>query len=63
MERLRLMGESRRAAGASGTETGRFNQAHLVATGGEFTTLVALHHNAATGFDADHPGAHPTEGG
>ena len=45
-----------------GAEAGGFDQAHLIATGGEFTALIALHHHAATGFDADHTGAHPTKG-
>ena len=45
-----------------GAEAGGLNQAHLIATGGEFTALIALHHDAATGFDADHTGTHPAKG-
>jgi hypothetical protein len=45
----------------SGSETGGFNQADLIATGGEFPPLVALDHHTATGFDPDHPGTNPTQ--
>ena len=34
--------------GSLGTEAGRFDQAHLIASGGEFSTLVALHDHATT---------------
>lgn len=47
----------------SGTEASRLDQAHLIATGGELTTLIALDDHATPGLDADHPGTHPTKGG
>ena len=43
-------------------ETGWFNQANLVAAGREFTTLIALNHNATSGFHADHPSTNPAKG-
>jgi len=46
----------------SGAKAGGLDQTHLVATGCEFATLIALHHNATTRFDADHPGTNPAEG-
>ena len=47
----------------SGTKASGLDQAHLVATGGEFTTLIALHHHATARLHADHPGANPAESG
>ena len=47
----------------SGTEAGGLDQADLIAAGGEFTTLIALYHHTATGFDPDHAGANPAESG
>jgi len=51
------------ASFGSGAEASGFDQANLVTPGGEFATLVALHDHATTGFDADHPGSDPAEGG
>jgi hypothetical protein len=47
----------------SGTEPSGFNQTHLVATGRELTTLVALYDHATTRFHSDHPGTNPAKGG
>ena len=48
---------------SSGTKSGRFNQTHLIASGGELAALIALHDNTTPGFDADHPGTHPAKSG
>jgi len=45
-----------------GAETGGFNQAHLIAPGGELPTLITLDHHPATGFNPDHPSPHPAKG-
>jgi len=47
--------------GPSGPESGGLDQTHLVATGGEFTPLVALNHHSTTGLDPDHAGSHPAQ--
>ena len=52
---------TRARAPKSGPETGRLNQAHLIATGREFTTLIALHNNATTGLNANDASANPTQ--
>lgn len=49
-------------ADRSGPEPCRLDQTHLIATGGEFPTLIALDDNPTSGLDADHPGAHPAKG-
>ena len=46
----------------SRAEASRFDQTDLIATGCEFPTLIALHNNAAAGFDPDHPGTNPAQG-
>jgi hypothetical protein len=38
-----------------------FDQANLIAAGGEFTSLVALHHHTTTGFNPDHTSSDPAE--
>lgn len=48
---------------ASGTKSGRFDQTHLIASGGELAALIALHDNTTPGFDADHPGTNPAKSG
>ena len=55
--------QDRQSVRASGAKTGGFNQANLVATGREFTALVALDDHATPGFDPDHPGPNPAKGG
>ena len=45
----------------SGPETGRLDQPHLVTTGRELTTLVALNHHPTPGLDANDAGANPTQ--
>ena len=50
-------------AQSSGAETGGFDQADLIAAGSELTALIALDDHATAGFDADHPGTNPAEGG
>jgi hypothetical protein len=45
----------------SGPETRGFDQAHLIAAGGEFPALIALDNDASTRFDSDDPGANPTQ--
>jgi len=47
----------------SGPEARGFDQTDLIATGGEFTALVALHDHTTTGLDTDHPGADPAKSG
>ena len=47
----------------SGSETCWFNQANLIATGSEFTALIALNDYTSTGLDTDHTGTNPAEGG
>ena len=48
--------------GVSGTETGRLDETHLVATGCEFTPLVTLYDNPTSRLDTDHAGPYPAEG-
>ena len=50
-------------APGSGAEAGGFDQAHLIAPGGEFPTLVALDHDPTSGLDPDHPGPDPAKSG
>jgi hypothetical protein len=45
-----------------GTETGWLDQTHLIASGCEFPTLVALHDYPTSRFNTDHAGPNPTEG-
>jgi hypothetical protein len=47
----------------SGTKTGGFNQADLIAPGGEFTALIALNHHTATGLYPNDAGSNPAKGG
>ena len=51
------------AATNSGAEASGLDQAHLVATGREFTTLIALNDHATTRFHTDHPGTNPAKSG
>jgi hypothetical protein len=46
-----------------GTKAGWFDQTNLIASGCELTALITLHNHSATGFDPDHPGANPAQGG
>ena len=47
----------------SGTESCRLDESNLIATGSEFTTLIALYDHTAAGLDAYHSGTDPAEGG
>ena len=47
----------------SGAKAGGLDQTHLVATGSEFTTLIALHYHTTARLHADHPGANPAKSG
>ncbi len=47
----------------SGAEAGGFDQAHLVAAGREFATLIALNDHPTTRFHTDHPGTNPAQSG
>ena len=53
---------SMRSLDGLGAEACRFDQAHLIAPGSEFSTLITLDHHPATGFNPDHPGPHPAKG-
>ena len=46
-----------------GPEASRLYQTNLIASGGEFPTLITLNNNATARFDADHAGTNPAEGG
>ena len=47
----------------SGPKAGRFDQTNLIASGGEFPSLITLNDDSATRFDPDDPCPNPAKGG